>query len=152
MNTIDEKCVAKKAPGTVISDAVWAESLAKIEFDEARPVRPLPPLVQALVETTNKSINIEVCAFAFIGDGANISQENPITVSWDWDKAIKPNPRPRFYISYNSAEESSKKFTAYKVTFTICLPLETKFAPTIETIVWDEDPVASRGTETAVQK
>lgn len=116
----------------------------EITFLEERPSTPLPPLVQTtFYPLGNESNNgtLEVCAFVYIA--AELSEKSPISVYYQ-----NVEPTPNFYITYDAPEIKSAVFTQYQVTFAIGMDKKPNL---INTIVWDEDPKASRGTLTTVQ-
>ena len=126
----------------------------EIQFDDNRPVRPLPPLVEADYTVANTggglyTVNISVNAIVFIntGSAACISQ-NGIKIFWNNEYA-----NPQFFIAYNAPEAVSKTFYAYEVNFGISHGTQDSnpLVPVITTFLTDEDPVTSRGTKTTVQ-
>ena len=112
----------------------------QVTFPLPRPTTPFPPLVQATFLPLNGDGFVEVTAIIFIDTQADIKD---VSVYWNQD-----NSYPKFNIAYDSAEVESKIFNAYQVSFSITIPVKPAL---IETIVWDEDPKASRGTVTTVQ-
>lgn len=149
MSTINETCNKIICPpGT--TQGVNILSITKlpsssINFPQARPTTPFPPIVQAFFNKENSIL--EVSAVIFID--ANVilkpdeNTENIINVYY---QAI--DPTPNFFITYNAELNASKKFKAYQVTFSINMNSKPS---DIKTIVWDEDPETSRGTLTTVQ-
>jgi len=147
MSTTNETCKdIKLPPGTTQGVMnLNINKLSSINFTQPRPTTPLPPLVQAYFYEENNIL--EVCAVVFIDASANLvpdeGSQNAINVYYE-----DINPTPNFFITYNAVEGSSKNFQAYQVTFTINMNSKPS---DINTVVWDEDPRASRGTETTVQ-
>ncbi|MBC5835877.1 hypothetical protein G6N05_05715 [Flavobacterium sp. F372] len=107
-----------------------------IQFTKPRPTEPLPPLVQAYYENGN----LEVSTVAFIDASQKID-----LISVFYDDSLKT---PTFYITYTAPETKASEFMGYQVNFTIELANKPEV---IETFVWDEDPINSRGTTTTVQ-
>jgi hypothetical protein len=127
-----------KIPTTSVKPFSDGGNPTQISFLNKRPNTPLPPLVQSFYNGEN----LQVCAVVFINVEANIDPRN-INVYWDEDVLC-----PNFYISYDAAEAASSIFNAYQVNFNITLKNQPS---TINTVVWDEDPIGSRGTITTVQ-
>ena len=148
MSTTNEICKdIKIPPGAKINSTeikfiplVNSTSPFQVTFPLPRPTTPLPPLVQATFLPVNGDGFVEVTAIIFIDAQANIKN---VSVYWNNDNAY-----PKFNIAYDSAEVKSKTFNAYQVSFSVTVPVKPTL---IETIVWDEDPKASRGTITTVQ-
>jgi hypothetical protein len=130
-------------PGIVIPSESNLLLSSQIRFVNSRPTNPLPPLVQT--NYYSSAHQLQVCAVIFL-DASNPNPINPesITVYYD-DVNIK---QPTFYITYNAPETQASVFIAYQVNFVIALGQQPG---TIESIVWDIDPKASRGTITTVQ-
>lgn len=111
-----------------------------IEFNKPRPTTPLPPLVQA--DYNSNTGVLEVSAVVFIDVNAQLPSQS-ITVYYE-----DCDPAPNFYLSYDSVPASSNEFVAYNVVFSQAMDT---CPPYITTVVWDEDPETSRGTETTVK-
>jgi hypothetical protein len=146
MSTTDPTC-KPLTPGIKIDNVKFEQlkngtSLLQISFPFPRPTTPFPPLVQATFFGLNgpKTNILEVSAIAFIYAEAVIED---ISVYWNSD-----NENPKFSIAYDAPEVAAKEFTAYQVSFSVQIPEKPAI---IETIVWDIDPITSRGTETTVQ-
>jgi len=148
MSTTNETCKDIEIPaGTKIDSTnvkftplVNSSSPFQVTFPLPRPTTPFPPLVQATFLPLNGDGSVGVTAIVFIDAQANIKN---VSVYWNEDNAY-----PKFDIAYDSAEVESKTFNAYQVSFSVTVPVKPTL---IETIVWDEDPKASRGTITTVQ-
>jgi len=146
MSSVKEIVKIKTPPGNIIGNSCvkWEKDGNNIMFYKERPSTPLPPLVQAtFIPESNGSKNgiLEVCAFVFIA--AELSKKSPISVYY-----LDVKTTPNFYITYDAPEIKSAVFSSYRVTFFISLD---KKPTDITTIVWNEDPDASRGTVTTVQ-
>lgn len=138
MSTTDLKCTPVPPKGTIVEGSkVLSPFSSPIVFPNARSNKPFPPIVQAYYNGTN----LQVSAVVLIDAAAEIFDN--ITVYYDDTQSM-----PRFYVTYNAPEAKASEFTLYQVDFTLDLE---KQPLTIETIVWDEDPVGSRGTTTTVQ-
>ena len=122
-------------PGVKISSDFKSLN-STIQFTRPRPTEPLPPLVQAYYENGN----LEVSTVAFIDASQKIDL---ISIFYDDSQET-----PTFYITYTAPETKASEFMGYQVNFTIELANKPEV---IETFVWDEDPLNSRGTTTTVQ-
>lgn len=143
MSTTNSECNTVIPNGTQIPTSSVIQLInqgvpVQISFMQSRPNAPLPPLVQSFYSEGK----LQVCAVVFINIETKIDQ-NSISVFWNQDVEC-----PNFYVSYDAPEVTSTTFLAYQVNFN--LHLETQ-PSTINTVVWDEDPVGSRGTVTTVQ-
>ena len=138
MNTSETNCNLKLPNGTLVNNiSVQVPFDKPIIFPNKRSNVPFPPIVQAYFEGDT----LQVSAVVLIDAAAEIGKN--ISVYFD-----SSQNGPIFYVTYNAPESEASEFTVYQVDFTV--NLENK-PQTIETIVWDEDPVNSRGTTTSVQ-
>ncbi|MEP1487677.1 MAG: hypothetical protein ABJK28_04560 [Algibacter sp.] len=105
-------------------------------------LKPLQPLVQAMY---NEAGALLVSAVVFID-----ASEEPNISGVNWESVISDAGEAQldFFITYNADELSSKTFKGYRVDFIIENPPEG--LEQIQTYLWDEDPVSSRGTKTKV--
>lgn len=122
-------------PGVEISSDFKSLN-STIQFTRPRSTEPLQPLAQAYYENGN----LEVSTVAFINASQKIQS---ISVFYDDSQET-----PTFYITYTAPETKASEFMGYQVNFTIELANKPEV---IETFVWDEDPLNSRGTTTTVQ-
>ncbi|MFI0490480.1 hypothetical protein [Flavobacterium sp.] len=125
-------------PGTIIASS-FVPLTSQISFTNPRPTTPLPPLVQSYYNA--KTNNLQVCAIVFIDSSLTISS---------FSVYYNPNPKnPIFNIAYDSNETTASTFNAYQINFEVS-NLNPK-PSSIQTVVYDIDPVNSRGTTTTVQ-
>ena len=118
---------------------------ASISFSfDSTSVIPLSPVVQ----TSFNGDALQVSAVVFIPSAIenpnfNVINKKRITLFSGEDQL-------NFYITYDDEEISSQTFNAYRVDFTVKNPPRNLVQ--IQTFLWDEDPVTSRGTRTATKK
>ena len=149
MSTNNDTCNPIAPPGVPAANVSYDQAKnqgvnVQIAFSNKRPTTPLPPMVQANFNNDNSVI--EVSAIVFIDENAVINGDNGIIVNWDQNLL-----NPHCYITYNASEVATKNFNAYQVNFEINVD-NTNLPSKISTVVWDEDPETSRGTETSVQR
>jgi hypothetical protein len=98
---------------------------------------PLAPVVTAVLKGGVITVDVTVYIDAKVSAESLLIYQN------------LNNPIPKFYVVYNYKEEVPTSLFPYSFKFDI----QTKGAPmpTIETFLWDSDPIGSRGTETTVQ-
>ncbi|OEJ99241.1 hypothetical protein A8C32_08720 [Flavivirga aquatica] len=138
----------KKPPGRPInSKNVTVTPLdSQISFSyNSTTIKPLQPLVQVSFSPDRK---LQISAVVFIASSierAEISSVNQESVISDAGET-----QLDFFIIYDAPEVSYQTFNAYRVDFVIENPPED--LAQIETYLWDEDPVTSRGTVTTVRK
>lgn len=138
MNT---ECMPINPPGVELNNISFNITDQQIAFKNNRSQRPLPPLVQANFDVDE---NILVSTVCFLDAELDIKN---VQVYWDCN-VLKPN----FYIAYNAKNSEVKVFRAYEVNFTLTKDKLLGMMPeVIETFVWDEDPITSRGTVTTVR-
>ena len=114
----------------------------QISFAGARPDKPLPPSVQA--EYCQNDFQIKVSAVVFVA-----VNPNNLNFSVNWDENYL---QPHCYITYDASEISSQTFYGYQINFTLPINSKVGIPAKINTVVWDKDPITSRGTETSVQR
>lgn len=136
-------------PGFSI-ETTESTKVGQISFPERRTRALLSPLVEAYLEDKNKKLLIR--AVVFIAPDENAMN---FTIYQNWFVNIEGTPQLQFFICYDMKEIEGKDFDIYEVSF---YAVDTPFGKnafshlkTIETFVWDVDPVTSRGTVTTVQ-
>lgn len=134
MSTTDSDCNLQIPPGVELEKISFKNLFSGIKFPNPRPVTPFAPSVQAYYE---KGV-LEVSAVLLINAEAKIKG---IKVYFD-------SKTTSFYFSYDAPEKESSSFNAYQVTVNMNLVNKPMV---INSILWDEDPVGSRGIETIVQ-
>lgn len=112
---------------------------SEISFTNARPCRPLPPLVQTYF--TSETGTLQVCAVIFLAQ-----PQNPSTINVNY--SLDTDGNPEFVINYDDSEIEATTFYGYQVNFDIYLAVKPS---TITVFVNDIDPNTSRGTEVTVQ-
>ncbi len=136
----------KKPPGTQIDpkNVTITPLSSQITFSfNSTSIKPLPPLVQV---SLNPDGNLQVSNIVFIA-----ASENAIITSVYQESVISDEGTTQldFFIDYDAPEESFQTFNAFRVDFVIENPPSD--LQQIETYLWDEDPVGSRGTITEVK-
>ena len=116
---------------------------AQISFAfNSKSLKPFSPLVQA---SYNELGHLQVSAVVFI---ASSEEPNPSGVNQQSVISDEGETQLDFFIIYDAPEISDQIFNAYRVDFIVENP--PKGLTQIETFLWDEDPVSSRGTKTKV--
>ena len=136
----------KTPPGTQINpkNVTITPLNSQISFSyNSTSVKPLPPLVQVSFSPDG---NLQVSNIVFIA-----ASENAVITSVYQESVISDEGTTQldFFIDYDAPEESFQTFNAFRVDFVIQNPPSD--LQQIETYLWDEDPVSSRGTVTEVQ-
>lgn len=133
-------------PGQPIQSKVSITPLnSEITFAyNSTSLKPLTPLVQA---SFNPEGDLQVSAVVFIA-----SSEVPSLSGVNQESVISDSGETQldFFIIYDAPEKSYQTFSAYRVDFVIENPPADLVQ--IETFLWDEDPVTSRGTVTPVEQ
>lgn len=107
-------------------------------------LKPLAPLVQT---SFNPNGDLQVSVVVFIA-----SSEVPSLSGVNQESVISDSGETQldFFIIYNAPEKSYQTFSAFRVDFIVENPPADLVQ--IETFLWDEDPVTSRGTKTDVKR
>lgn len=116
---------------------------SEITFDyNSSSLKPLTPLVQVSFSPEG---NLQVSAVVFVA-----SSETPNLSAVNQESVISDSGETQldFFIIYDAPEQSYQTFSAYRVDFVVENPPSDLVQ--IETFLWDEDPVTSRGTVTSV--
>jgi hypothetical protein len=134
-------------PGIQVPQKSFSES-GTISFTNKRPNTPLQPLVEVYLDSSN---NIQISTVFFIDAAITGLDANSFIIFQDTSISETGEPRLQFFISYDAIETDATNFQAYQLSFqalpTIFL---TKDITTIQTFLWDTDPISSRGTITNV--
>lgn len=143
MNTTNLSVTAP--PGKAIkSSNVQIKKLdAQISFAfNSDSVKPFSPLVQT---SFSEEGNLQVSAVVFVA-----SSEDPKLSAVNQESVISNSGETQldFFIIYDAPEKSYQSFNAYRVDFIVESPPQDLVQ--IQTFLWDEDPVASRGTVTTL--
>lgn len=137
-------------PGVSLGPKVKLEKRTSITFPENQTNALLSPVVQATLIGKKR---LQMRAVVFIAPEEQNSLEFDIYQNCYVD--IEGNPQLQFFICYDLQDIVGKVFDIYEVSF------EAKRIPfgddaftkikTVQTFLWDIDPISSRGTETTVQ-
>ncbi|WP_456315034.1 hypothetical protein [Pseudomonas shirazensis] len=139
-------------PGFSLGPKVNLNKLSSVTFPENQTNALLSPVVQATLVGNKK---LQIRAVIFIAPEEQNELEFDVYQNWYVD--IEGNPQLQFFICYDLKDIVGKIFDIYEVSF------EAKRKPynedddvfskikTVQTFLWDIDPVSSRGTETNVQ-
>ncbi|KAF2514188.1 hypothetical protein [Flavobacterium foetidum] len=135
-------------PGTQLDVTLSPDSVGKIKFPERTDRMLLSPLVEAYY---NKETGLLVRAVVFVARKETKNLDFRIYQNCYID--LDGNPQLQFFISYDLVETKETDFLVYEVAF---YANEIPYGPlsqikTIQSFLWDVDPVGSRGTETNVQ-
>ncbi|MFI1771967.1 hypothetical protein [Thalassobellus citreus] len=148
MNTPNLCTTAPPGEPISASDIIVKKKLeAQISFGfvtNSSSEKPFSPLVQV---SYGDSGNLQVSAVVFVAasEKPNFSGINKqFVISSSGEKELD------FFIIYDEPEERHKVFDAYRIDFIVENPPEDLVQ--IQTFLWDEDPIASRGTTTDVKK
>ncbi|TDW47222.1 hypothetical protein EV144_105240 [Flavobacterium sp. 270] len=135
-------------PGTLLPVKLSPDSVGKIKFPERTDRMLLSPLVEAYHTKENQLL---VRAVIFIARKETKDLDFGIYQNCYID--LNGNPQLQFFISYDLVETKETDFLIYEVAFNaIDIPYGSlSKISTIQTFLWDIDPVTSRGTVTTVQ-
>lgn len=135
-------------PGIQIPSKTFTESGA-ISFTNKRPKTPLQPIVEVYLDSNN---NIQVSTVFFIDAAIRGLNASSFTIFQDYSISETGEPRLQFFISYDAVETETTNFQAYQISFqSLPTVFLNKDITTIQTFLWDTDPISSRGTVTTVQ-
>jgi hypothetical protein len=141
MSTTDPTCPAVYPTGATLLTTITDFTKGALITPPALPIQsteqPLPPVVSASLN--GKIINVAVTVY--------IDSADAVTSLMIYENLT--NATPQFYVVYDFAEEVPASLYPYSFTFpyTPC----GQAPKTIETFLYDSDPITSRGTETTVQ-
>jgi hypothetical protein len=145
-----KKNVRKNPPGACIVDKLPSEPLGSITFPDNRSKALLPPIVDAHFKNNKKKLVIR--AVVFIAKDDNTLD---FSIYQNCYVDIEGIPQLQFFVAYDMIEYEGINFDMYEVTFDADpIPFPDHFSQikTIQTFLWDIDPVGSRGTETIVRE
>lgn len=136
-------------PGVKIpNEFIKTNFVGEIKF----PLRKSKALFSPVVEAFLVDETITVNAVVFVDSKAKQTTEFDVIQNCYVD--IEGDPQLQFFVCYDLDEkEDAKNFWVYEVTFEVqpILPFDILKIETIQTFLWDVDPVGSRGTVTVVQ-
>ncbi|MWB96359.1 hypothetical protein GON26_18505 [Flavobacterium sp. GA093] len=151
MKNITSEDPAKRfPPGVCIVDSLPSEPLGSISFPDNRSKALLPPVVNAQLKNNKKVLAIK--AVVFIAKGQNTLD---FSIYQNCYVDIDGVPQLQFFVAYDMTEYEGIDFDMYEVSFDANpIPFVDHFSQikTIQTFLWDIDPITSRGTETNVQE
>jgi hypothetical protein len=150
MENITSKNSAERIPpGVRIVDSLPSEPSGSISFPDNRSKGLLPPIVDARFKNNKKKLLIR--AVVFIAKGQNTLD---FSIYQNCYVDIEGVPQLQFFVAYDMTEYEGIEFDMYEVSFDADpIPFIDHFSQiiTIQTFLWDTDPITSRGTETNVQ-
>ncbi|WP_166921771.1 hypothetical protein [Flavobacterium poyangense] len=136
-------------PGKSLGPKVKLEKLTSITFPDNQTNALLSPVVQANLIDGRK---LKVKAVVFIAPDDQNGLDFDIYQNCYVN--IEGKPKLQFFVCYDLKDVVGKVFDIYEVSFEakqIPFPGGLSEIKTIETFLWDIDPITSRGTETTVQ-
>jgi hypothetical protein len=136
-------------PGFEIEKFKKCKPRGLITFPDNRSKALMSPLVEAAYINETLSITTVIFVPPFEDKKAL-----DLKIYQNWYSNIEGVPQLQFFICYDMSESVSKDFLVYEVTFDAeSKPFEEQLSmvKTIQTFLWDVDPIASRGTITNVQ-
>lgn len=142
-------------PGKSIKKATKAKLTQKpLSFPENNSKIPFSPIVQA---TFLDSETLQVRAVFLVSTNTALNSDKlAFEIYQNWYVDLDGNRQLQFFITYDIDDAVSKDFDVYEISFkAVKGPYEKEENPfksveTIQTFLWDIDPVTSRGTETKV--
>lgn len=139
-------------PGTIIASDLFKNlPIGQINFADKSSTTPLSPLVEATYFEVENTLNVSAVLFL------DSSIQSPaFTVYQYYGIDVDGQPIVQFFIAYDYKETQAQVFNAFQLNFQVnpaLLPsLNLSDIKTVQTFLWDTDPVTSRGTVTTVQK
>lgn len=138
-------------PGAVILINSANQGIGEVTFPERKSKGLLPPVVEAYYNKQDDSISVNAVVFVDL-DTRNLVFAYSVFQNSYID--IKGNPQLQFFIAYNMPEQDAVTFSIHELKFKVNREIfigELADVKTIQTFLWDTDPITSRGTETTVQ-
>jgi hypothetical protein len=151
--TFNLEAVPYEPPGKEICKENVAHSIGNVTFQETKSVEILSPYVEAYYNSNENKISINAIVYVdAIAIDSNGILKYRIFQNTYLD--LEGNPQLQFFIVYDMPEQLSGTLSIYEIIFKadsdIFIGGFSKIK-TIQTFLWDVDPVASRGTVTNVQ-
>nr|WP_294925674.1 hypothetical protein [uncultured Flavobacterium sp.] len=142
-------------PGKCIKSATKPKLTQKpISFPENTSIIPFSPIVQA---TFTDPDTLQVRAVFLVSTNTALNNDKlAFDIYQNWYVDLDGKRQLQFFISYDIEDTLSENFDVYEISFkAVKDPYEKEENPfmsvkTIQTFLWDIDPVTSRGTETVV--
>jgi hypothetical protein len=141
-------------PGTDITSTIitTANSIGNVTFEETKSVEILSPYVEAYYSANANALTVN--AIVYVDSTAIVNEALVYSVFQNTYLDIDGHAQLQFFIAYDMPEELSGDLSIYEIIFnadsTIFIGGLSK-VQTIQTFLWDIDPVTSRGTVTNVQ-
>ncbi|MDR7208888.1 hypothetical protein [Flavobacterium piscis] len=139
-------------PGIEIIDDKVYSSVGSVSFPKRKSEGILAPYVEAYYNAEKNTLTARAVVYVDVN-----ALENEIFVCSIYQNSyvdIDGKAQLQFFIAYDMPEKISKDFTIYEIDFHAkqnIFPGKLSDIKTIQTFLWDVDPVASRGTVTTVQ-
>lgn len=139
-------------PGISIVQQESTPQIGSVSFPQTKSVDILSPYVEAQYNAKDNSLTATAVVYV---DQTTI-QNGVFTYSIFQNSYIDiaGAPQLQFFIVYDMPEELSVNFAIYEITFQADATIFSGGLSNIESIqtfLWDADPITSRGTETTVQ-
>jgi hypothetical protein len=142
-------------PGTDITgkDEI-AHSIGNVSFQETKSLEILSPYVEAYYNSHENKITIN--AIVYVDSKAlNENGDLKFRLFQNTYLDLEGHPQLQFFIVYDMPEELLGELFIYEIIFNANSDVfigGLSNVKTIETFLWDIDPVTSRGTETVVRQ
>ena len=137
-------------PGVQLPVKLNRKSVGLIKFPERTERMLLSPLVEAYYSKEKKDLLVRAVVFI----AREEAKELDFGIYQNCYIGLDGSPKLQFFISFDLIETKVTDFFVYEVDFTISnIPYgedALSKIQTIETFLWDIDPVGSRGTVTIV--
>lgn len=161
-NQQDSSCIQSVKPAGFQIQTITVKNLGyQIKFPNPRHEKPLPPITQV---TINDSNEMQISIVVFISENTKVIPDQ-LSVIQDFSYTNNKTPYANFYVCYDIAPERCSTFNVFQLDFTanpkdytpnITLPKDLPVPNLLDLkeivcFLWDEDPIASRGTVTTVQ-
>ncbi|GAL66875.1 hypothetical protein [Jejuia pallidilutea] len=130
-------------PGTVFLTKIL--NLQKGDLINPSPQTTIKPLPPANVTAVAHGTTITVTATVYIDAADNVTSIDVYATG-----SLINGDTQGVYFDYNYREEIPNSLFPYTFSFTIANP--SKAIKNIESFLWDEDPIGSRGTKTTVEE
>lgn len=142
-------------PGTDITPTIetTANSIGNVTFEETKSVEILSPYVEAYYSANANTLTVNAIVYV---DSTAINENGTLEycIFQNTYIDIEGDSQLQFFIVYNMPEELSGDLSIYEIIFQADKDIfigGLSNVKTIQTFLWDSDPVTSRGTETTVQ-
>jgi len=155
-NTTSNSSVAIDVPpGKNITHTIvtTAKSIGNVTFEETKSVEILSPYVEAYYSAKENTLTVNAIVYV---DSAAVNEDGTLKYSIFQNSYIDidGNPQLQFFIVYDMPEELLGNLSIYEIIFQADSDIFSgglSNVETIQTFLWDIDPVTSRGTVTTVQ-